>query len=910
MTDYTWENLNSREFEVVACNYANDIFPNYSWMLTNPTKDDNHDFEAVFDNFEKWGEAKHSENPHKSMSRSQWDPTIVSARLINSVNEVLLVTCSDIPLTYVIRSFHMIENSLEKVFFANRILLNKWYGSDPKLLNFDSEYPIESITEKIHKKNLESKASDTLKIFCFNQIDRNYLTPLKEVHNKSVYEIDIVFFSSEMKGTVFIPVNDSIKCCSDIYIYNTSFPGKSSKTVLQNGSDLRFDVTYGFNIVELNIVINRQNSDNNKILFSVFLNGKKHNKSFIVLQAVQSKIENIIQFEKEVNKIDSAKNSILHIEYLPIDSFKRYNKNYYYIRFDEREKYNYSKLCQIILHLITGIDFVTIDESVLRNTIIKYENYLILEDFVLGTYDSLWAYECLNNQDKAKSIFRVLRQRQESKNFFYIIENPSLLSERGHQIIKEIESNYILHQNNNVIIFQENTCSTQINAISNNVALIVFFEDGVDIKHISEENNNQNSTLIYTDIDGRIAYPNYSYFSYHQFCRAIEYLHNKRPEGIYDFFGQLISIISTQSNSNRVLDSLTFLRHRFPSDILLQVLRRIRDIYYDKTDFWNAYGYSKLIISFNNHSPIKDYIDDIYKEADELNHCGSIMKSRERFSLVVKLIDENQLDFYLSKKIEAQTEIYNISFWLLDTDGLINRIENTIAEYYPKGVSSIKTIRGQYPYYNCLNRKMVTEYLLELYEDAEKSFQLCLKESKLNNYIAFAYMDSARGLYKKNIQTAYIRLKKAFEILCILKESHRETRRYYDCSVEIAYVRFVLADNTERESLIFDLQDRVYDIKKNGLHSMAKKCYFKLAACYLVLGKIKQAKVYLDIIHNDKDFSNCPRNQLMYNSLQFGYYYLLNKKGNYYSNKEFKAINFNCFERKQRAELYIETRLW
>lgn len=910
MFDYTWENLNSREFEIVACNYAKDIFPNYSWKLTNPIKDDNHDFEAVFNNFEKWGEAKHSENPHKSMSRSQWDPTIVSARLINSVNEVLLVTCSDIPLTYVIRSFHMIESSLEKVFFANRVLLNKWYDSDPKLLDFDSEYPIENIIKKICKKNLESKATDTLRIFCFNQVDRNYLTPLKEVHDKSVYEIDIVFFSSEMNGTVFIPANASIKCCTDIYIHNTSFPEKSCKIVLQDCPDLRFDVTYGFNIIKLYIVINRQYSDKNRIQFSVLLNGKKHNKSFIVLQAVHSKTENIIQFEKEVNKLDSAKNSILHIEYLPVESFKRYNKKYFYIRFDEREKYNYSKLCQMILHLITGIDFVTIDESVLRNTIIRYENYLILEDFVLGTYDSLLAYECLNNQEKTKNIISILEHRQESKNFFYIIENPSLLSERGQQIIKEIESNYILHQNHNAIIFQENNCSTQINAISNNVALIVFFEDGVNIKHINVENNIQNSSLIYTDIDGNIAYPNYSYYSYHQFCQAIDFLHKKNPERLYVFFNQLINIISIQSNSNRVLDSFTFLRHKFPPDSLLYVLRKIRDIYYDKTDFWSAYGYSRLINSFNNRSPIIDYIDDIYKEADELNHCGSIIESREKFSLVVDLIDNNHLDSFLSKKLEAQTEIYNISFWLLDTDGLINRIDNTIAEYYPKGVSSINTNRGQYPYYNCINRKMVTEYLLELYEDAEKSFRFCLKESKLKNYTAFAYMDSARGLYKKDIQTAYRRLTKAFEILRVLKESHHEIRRYYDCSVEIAYVNFVLADNTERESLIFDLQDKVYDIKKNGLNSMAKKCYFKLAACYLVLGKVKQAKFYLDIIHNDKDFSNCPRNKMMYNNLQFGYYYLLNKKSDYYINRELKTINFNCFEFSQRSELYIETRLW
>lgn len=80
---------------------------------------------------------------------------------------------------------------------------------------------------------------------------------------------------------------------------------------------------------------------------------------------------------------------------------------------------------------------------------------------------------------------------------------------------------------------------------------------------------------------------------------------------------------------------------------------------------------------------------------------------------------------------------------------MIESINKTITEYFPNGIQPKSSVREQYPYYNCLNRKMVTEYLLELYDEAEMTFQLCIKESKLKNYIAFAYMDSARGLYKK-----------------------------------------------------------------------------------------------------------------------------------------------------------------
>lgn len=88
--------------------------------------------------------------------------------------------------------------------------------------------------------------------------------------------------------------------------------------------------------------------------------------------------------------------------------------------------------------------------------------------------------------------------------------------------------------------------------------------------------------------------------------------------------------------------------------------------------------------------------------------------------------------------------------------------------------------RELYPYYNCLNRKMVTQYLLNKYEDAEITFKEILNKTKLNNYIAFAYMDSARGLYNKDISTAYERIKKATEYLENLFQKGDEIRRYYD----------------------------------------------------------------------------------------------------------------------------------
>lgn len=43
--------------------------------------------------------------------------------------------------------------------------------------------------------------------------------------------------------------------------------------------------------------------------------------------------------------------------------------------------------------------------------------------------------------------------------------------------------------------------------------------------------------------------------------------------------------------------------------------------------FYSAYNYSILLHKDENFDEYQK-IDDMYKEADELNHCGSIIKSK------------------------------------------------------------------------------------------------------------------------------------------------------------------------------------------------------------------------------------------------------------------------------------------
>ena len=68
---YQLEKLNPRQFEILAANYAQNVAPEYKWSLTKSTIDFNRDFEATFDDNNKWGEAKHTQ---KSPPVTRWGP--------------------------------------------------------------------------------------------------------------------------------------------------------------------------------------------------------------------------------------------------------------------------------------------------------------------------------------------------------------------------------------------------------------------------------------------------------------------------------------------------------------------------------------------------------------------------------------------------------------------------------------------------------------------------------------------------------------------------------------------------------------------------------------------------------------------------------------------------------------------
>lgn len=901
--DYTWENLISREFEIIACNFADDMFPAYEWELTGNTRDDNHDFFTQTGIGEKWGEAKHSENSKKTMSRSQWDPTLISAKLLNSVNDILLVTCAHIPLSYIIRAFHMISSPIEHVYCINRYLLNEWYHKHQTNLSvFNSDFFIDSILSKLAVRNINVEYNNDIQLYTFNDIEKNYLTIVKNLINNCEYDINIAIFCTEDNDKVEIDLGPCILISSSINVVNMSFSDTSYVTSANGETHIECNIFKGYSVITFDIITSEINEreKNSYIRYSM---GKTEKMEHFHL----SKAEDVNDFPLvELEKKIRNNKRIFNSNYIPPHLLKRPNYRLFYIHFDCRGRNNYIQLCRMFSHFLTGIDFQELDEQTVKHTLFLGNYPVWLENLILGVFGNV-VFQNIKLEYLQQYV--IDNSNTLTKKVIYIAENVSNLDNQGKIFIKTFENIVSTTNNDNILIYQESN-DVSIQNINDEIALVSIFETGIISKNLNNDDI-KNNDLVMIDIDKTIYYPSNNI----QFDNIFTYFLSKSEELQYRFLDRIISISSNQVWTSRVLDFITLLGGKVSNERYFKYIRSLRDICYNRTDFFSAYNYSILLYQDDNIDE-KQKIDDMYKEADELNHCGSIIKSKIVFEKVANLALKTNDETILKKGIEALTEVYNIRFWLLDVNDLEAEINKTINEYFIN--QKVETMRGRelYPYYNCLNRKMVVQYLLNQYEEAEITFQEILTKIVLDNYIAFAYMDSARGLYNKDIYSAYDRIKIAANYLEKLFISGNEIRRYYDCLIEKAYIEFIIEKNENKKLKIEHLKSAIYDAQKYGYTSIVEKSYFKLAASYLVLGDLEKAKEYLDKIANNTYFEELPRNQLMYNELMKGYYHISNVS---FSNKltlssDFCGVmcclNFKCFDKGTGDTFYIDTRMW
>ena len=200
------------------------------------------------------------------------------------------------------------------------------------------------------------------------------------------------------------------------------------------------------------------------------------------------------------------------------------------------------------------------------------------------------------------------------------------------------------------------------------------------------------------------------------------------------------------------------------------------------------------------------------------------------------------------------------------------------------------------------------------YSHAEDTFKQYINavDSNHMNYFAFAYMDSARGLYMHDIFLAKKRLEKAIKILKKLHAKGKEERRYFDCLVELEYVKFIINYETGNIADISSLELAVANVRNHGYKSMLIKCYLKLATCYLAQKNVDLATQYLSYVKLNCDFNDDIRSAVLYNKIYSNLYNiknLLDIQFNGIANDFVHdgRISFNC---TAKGEILLETRIW
>lgn len=154
---FDWGNMTSNQFEELALSYARFKYSEYSWEPTKEKSDDNHDFfyiEIDTNNYEweGWGEAKHSANIRKLMSREKWDQTIISGFLAKNVRHLMFVTNAQIPIKYILRAECLKAPPYEKFEYINNNVLEDWLYHYPeyipKSLQSKKDLPVMAIVQK------------------------------------------------------------------------------------------------------------------------------------------------------------------------------------------------------------------------------------------------------------------------------------------------------------------------------------------------------------------------------------------------------------------------------------------------------------------------------------------------------------------------------------------------------------------------------------------------------------------------------------------------------------------------------------------------------------------------------------------------------------------------------------------
>lgn len=361
--------------------------------------------------------------------------------------------------------------------------------------------------------------------------------------------------------------------------------------------------------------------------------------------------------------------------------------------------------------------------------------------------------------------------------------------------------------------------------------------------------------------------------------------------------------------------------------------------------------YYNYLISKTANSYSKEELYLLYLYADCLVHCGKNDEAEKQFEWLCEISSPNTIEY-----IEAKASLLNQWFWHLKIDRLIADsciLQVQTEKLLSSGLDAEDYIRISKAEETCHNRRMVTQLLLDQYDDADFTYKNRIKDTcqkldrmRFRKESATIIMDYARGISYRNSQ-------KAYKIMNVARnffndDFHSQYRRALLCNIDF----IVLSCINNREWKSEEFLKLLKTLKKEKFYFEYFKAILKYYACKIIdeskmleLSKINNYKtttvqnLYNEIHKCMIEINNTPehREKYLYNIL-IAYVHILNKQFDKAENclnqaYEFiskagssylRSINHNinnmhsiksidwCLENKELDSncYYLDTRFW
>ncbi|MGK2859703.1 MAG: restriction endonuclease [Thermoanaerobaculia bacterium] len=237
---------------------------------------------------------------------------------------------------------------------------------------------------------------------------------------------------------------------------------------------------------------------------------------------------------------------------------------------------------------------------------------------------------------------------------------------------------------------------------------------------------------------------------------------------------------------------------------------------------------------------LHDIVETMFNLAVCIDHCRSTEEARALFEEVAEA-GERLIEDPGERGIayEAEAESFNAAFWLLDTSGLLRRIDAFLnrmsarARSFPRLAAQDRYKRA---YLTALNRRMMTLFLLDRNEEAQACFRANLVRSRAfekANYEGYAKADFAKSMCAIDPAESRRWMTEAVETFEKLGD---QKRRLVLSRCELAFIEHLLVPHG-----VEDLVQASALIGREGYFQEHQKSFLKIAACLVRIGDADMA---------------------------------------------------------------------